>query len=319
MNCDIIIPVWDQLEATRQCMDSIVKHTSCPYRLIIIDNGSREKTSRYLEEFKSSSGAAVTLIRNQTNLGFVKAANQGIRASGAPYVCLMNNDTVATDGWLTEIIKAMDSNPKLGLANPSSNTSGQFPGKGQTIEDYAAGLKNLKGQLQELCRCRGFCMVMKRSVVERLGVLYEIYNIGYFEETDYSLRALEAGFGIARVKSSYVYHREGATFKTLKDTGALFKANEEIFLKRWGKRLRIAYLVKTGDDYDRVDREVTELARNGHEIMVFLKKGLKWPVSIDHFGIRRIDINPCFFDIIAAYKIFRYRRKKKIDMVKTNF
>lgn len=98
MKCDIIIPVWNHKDITKDCIDSIIRNTVYPYSLILIDNASDADTKTYLESLKNNGSIDVKLIRNEENLGFVKAVNQGLKASGAPYVCIMNNDTIATPG-----------------------------------------------------------------------------------------------------------------------------------------------------------------------------------------------------------------------------
>ena len=108
-SCDIIIPVWNELDATAECINSIVKHTHYPYRLVIIDNASDAPTRDYLRSLRDRKEINLELIRNERNLGFVKAVNQGIVLSDAPYLCIMNNDTVATAGWLEVMINAMES------------------------------------------------------------------------------------------------------------------------------------------------------------------------------------------------------------------
>jgi len=153
--CDIIIPVWNQLAFTKDCVDSISANTdSADYRLIFIDNASDAPAKEYLENLKGSSAAEVSVVRNGQNTGFVKAANQGMRMSVAPYVCIMNNDTIATNGWIKEMVSVMESDPAVGIVNPSSNTSGQFPEPGESIENYAMRLKQYAGHFQELYTCR---------------------------------------------------------------------------------------------------------------------------------------------------------------------
>jgi GT2 family glycosyltransferase len=168
--CDIIIPVWNQPEVTRECIDSILRNTGYPYRLIIIDNGSETPVQSYLLGLKEKKDLDLLLIRNDKNLGFVKAVNQGVVVSDAPYLCIMNNDTIATSGWLEEMVGVIEANPSIGLLNPSSNTSGQFPGE-KSIDEYALSLKPLKGQMQELYTCRGFCMLVTREAIRRVGLL----------------------------------------------------------------------------------------------------------------------------------------------------
>ncbi len=301
MRCDIIIPVWDQLEATRRCIVSIRENTDYPYRLIIIDNASGEETRNYLHTL-----ADILLIRNEENAGFVKAVNQGLRASNASYMCIMNNDTIATAGWLKEMIDVVESNPGIGIVNPSSNTSGQ------------TAPEHMKGQIQELYNCRGFCMLLKREVIEKTGLFDEIYSPGYFEETDYSKRAHENGFMIARAKGAYVYHSEGASFKNLNERQALFQRNERIFFRRWGRPIRVAYLVDEKTPVEKVEGIAAAAARRGDQILIFLKKGLDWPIAIDHFEIRRVDIGRLFFNFIALCKILKRKEKKKIDVILTD-
>jgi len=72
MTCDIIIPVWNQLSFTRNCVDSILKNTDAGYRLIIIDNASDKETRDYLESLKSLSHPPVLLVRNEKNVGFIR-------------------------------------------------------------------------------------------------------------------------------------------------------------------------------------------------------------------------------------------------------
>lgn len=316
--CDIIIPVWNQPEVTRECIGSIFKYTDYPYRLIVIDNGSDEETAGYLNSLKKEGEAAFTLIRNEKNLGFVKAVNQGIKESDAAYVCVMNNDTIATAGWLAELVKVIEADERIGLVNPSSNTLGQFPARGESIDTYASSLKRSSGQTQELYSCRGFCMLIKRKVIEKVGILDEIYDVGYYDEADYCERARLFGFKAVRAKAAYVYHRERASFDALGYGSDLFRKNEKIFLERWGRPLKVGYFLDRIDSPVRIDDIAVSLARSGHQVLIFLRKGLGWPITIDHFDIRRHDIDGIFFSAVSIYKILKRRRKKKLDIILTD-
>ncbi len=315
--CDIILPVWNERRLTEACIDSIVRNTDYPYRLIVIDNASDRETADYLRSVKGRGDLNVLVVRNEVNLGFVKAVNQGLRLADAPYVCVMNNDTRATRGWLEEMIGVMEAHPAIGMVNPSSNTFGQSPGS-ETIDEYAARLASFRGEVQELSTCRGFCMLVKRDVVEKAGLFDEVFEYGYFDETDYCKRAQALGFASARAKAAYVYHEEGASFARVNERENLFKKNEAVFFARWGRPVRVAYFVdKPGFD-DRVDDIVTHVARKGHQVLVFLKKGSRWPVRLDHYDIRRFDLNPVFFGIAALFSIVKRKRKKKVDLLLTD-
>ena len=203
MSYDIIIPVWNQMQLTKECIDSIIRHTSLPYRLIIIDNGSQGQTKEYLEGLTRDNEILVTLLRNETNLGYIRAVNQGLNSSCGDYVCLLNNDTRVKDGWLEELINVAKNNPKIGIVTARSKKKYKNENK-------------QKGSWIEIGFATGFCMLIKRVVIQKIGLLDEAYGIGFWEDTDYCQRAKNAGYICALAKSAYVYHHAHRTFDFLK-------------------------------------------------------------------------------------------------------
>ncbi|MDD5496503.1 MAG: glycosyltransferase, partial [Candidatus Omnitrophica bacterium] len=242
----------------------------------------------------------------------------GIKASNAPYVCVMNNDTIATAGWLRVMMDVMDSNPEIGLLNPSSNTSGQFPEEEESLDEYNLKIRPFARDTQELYTCRGFCMLMRRSVMEKVGLLDETYHLGYFDDTDYCKRAQAEGFRTARAKGAYVYHKENLSFKQLKDNEKLFKDNERIFFEKWGRHVKVGYFADNVVSAQRINELAIDVARSGHQIWIYIRKGLDWPVTLDHFDIRKSDVNPLFFAAISFYKILKRKKKKKLDILVTD-
>lgn len=240
--CDIVIPVWNQLEHTRKCIESIVKNTRYPYRLILIDNASDNATRSFLESIKGGNNPGVLLARNEANEGFIKAANKGMSLSDSEYVCLLNNDTIVTENWLSELVKAAESDPKVGIANPSSNNLGQKIPAGVTLEKYARSMSGQSGRYVELMACVGFCMLIKREVIRGMGSFDEIYGMGNFEDTDFSMRAKKIGYICVRALASYVYHHENVSFGLLKGYDREFKRNRKIFEDRWGRPERLLFV-----------------------------------------------------------------------------
>jgi len=267
--CDIVIAVWNNLNLTEACVDSIIKNTDIDYRLIIIDNASSDETKKYLEALKDKEKTRVLLVRNETNLGFLKAMNQGIKLSGAPYVCLINNDTIVNRGWLGEMIRVAESSDRIGLVNPSSNTLGQKSGDGEPTGAYA-----------EIGSSHGFCMLIKREVITKIGVFDEIYGMGNFEDTDYSRRAIKEGYICVRACRAYVYHSEGSSFGRDSSFDERFERNRQIYEFRWGKRRWIAYIISSFDDnlIKALERDIMPVARLGLWVWCFSLKPLALPV-----------------------------------------
>lgn len=319
--CDLIIPVWNHLEMTADCIASIKKNTKYPYGIILIDNASDEPTRQYLKSL-SEKMSAVRVIRNDENKGFVKAVNQGIKESVAPYICVMNNDTVVTEGWLSELVSILAGNADIGLINPSSNTSCQFPGK-LDIESYAKTLNALKGKYQELYRCRGFAMVVKKEVVDKIGCLDTTFGMGYFDDIDYSKRAQKLGYRTVRAKAAYVYHKGSQSFSKIKEKDDIFLANEKKFISKWGRQLRVAYVVpgdaRRGSDIDRLSLNINRLVKTGHQAWIFTKPGIKKRLNlVDHESIRFFCYRGFLFSVYVLYKIWKRKRKKRLHMILTD-
>lgn len=279
MMCDIVMAVWNNLRRTQNCIDSIIKNTNIDYRLIIIDNASADETKEYLEALNAKEGAKVLLIRNETNLGFIKAVNQGMRLSEAPYVCLVNNDTVMAKAWLDEMIKVAQSSPKIGLVNPSSNTLGQKPDRKESVEDAAERLKREAVPYTEIGSAIGFCMLIKKEVIDRIGVFDEIYGMGNFEDTDYSRRAIKEGYICVRAHRAYVFHDEGGSFGRDAVFDENFERNRQIYEFRWGKRKWIAYIISSFDDnmVKALEKDIMPKARLGLWVWYFSNKRLALP------------------------------------------
>jgi len=110
----VIVPCWNQLEFTRQCIAALVRCTRPPWELIVVNNASTDDTAVYLAGVQDAAAVPVTVVANTTNRGFPAAVNQGLKVARGEYLVLLNNDVVVTDGWLDQLI---------GLAN--AKTTGE--------------------------------------------------------------------------------------------------------------------------------------------------------------------------------------------------
>jgi FkbM family methyltransferase len=235
----IIILTHNELAYTRKCMKSILQFTDEPYELIIVDNASTDGTVEFLETI-----ANVKLIHNTENVGFPKAANQGIQAATGRQILLLNNDCVVTTGWLRRLLQALNGDPKIGLVGPCSN----FVSGEQQLEVPYEDLMGLDGfawnwgqthnrQLEDTDRLVGFCFLIRRELVDTIGLLDERFGIGCFEDDDYCRRALAAGYRAVIARDAYVHHFGGRTFVGMGvDFGTLSRTNEKLLTEKWEQR-----------------------------------------------------------------------------------
>ncbi len=312
MRCDIVIPVWNMKELTEQCVNSVIRHTDFPYRFIMVDNASNDDTKRYLEDLSKRKDVDVRLIRNEENLGNSKAANQGIRSSDAEYVCILDNDTIVTDHWLSEMIKVAESDAKIGIVNPLSNYGAKKP-LGKSWKDIAAAsYRKGAGKYIETAAAIGFSFLIKRKVINDIGVWSEGYGPGYFEDTEYSVRAIKHGYKIAIAQGAYVVHLEHSSFKKTGFFDELFAKNQKLFYDEFGKSKRFLYVLTGSEKTLGLDKSAYENAQKRNWIWVFLRKG----VSINlptHAYIKLFYLNRPFFQTNCILRILK--KKKRFDAI----
>jgi GT2 family glycosyltransferase/tetratricopeptide (TPR) repeat protein len=232
----IILITHNEVAYTRACVDSIRLYTDEPYELIFVDNASTDETPGYL---RSLTGA--TVITNAENRGFPAAANQGIRTATGQNVLLLNNDTLVTSGWLKRLLRALHRRPEIGLVGPCSNyVSGtqQVPAGYEELADLDGFAwdwgKAHDDIIEDTDRLVGFCLLVRRAVIDRIGGLDERFGTGCFEDDDYCLRALRAGFRAVVAQDVFVHHFGGRTFIGSKvDFASLMHRNEQLFREKW--------------------------------------------------------------------------------------
>lgn len=223
----IIIPIYGQEEMTRQCLEKIAAYTS-DFEIIAVVNGG---------DF--SMDLAGKIIRNKENLGFPKAVNQGIKAATGDIIIVLNNDVFVTPFWADHLAAHLQ---KVDLVGPmTNNISGpqkledkKFFDEQERI-DYAKKInsKNL-GKLSPTHRLVFFCVAFKKEVIERVGLLDEQFTPGNFEDDDFCLRAVEAGFKLAYAEDVFVQHLGSVTHKSLNiDRKKLINTNRIKFETKW--------------------------------------------------------------------------------------
>jgi GT2 family glycosyltransferase/glycosyltransferase involved in cell wall biosynthesis/Tfp pilus assembly protein PilF len=238
----IIILAHNLLGDTRQCLASIEQHTPTSHELILVDNGSTDGTPEFFRKYASTRNN-VRVVVNQTNLGFSAGNNLGLALARGGAVLLLNNDTVVTEGWIERMLAVFERHPEVGLVGPLSNSvSGPqlvSPVKYSRLADlpaFAAQLTSAQsGQSLEVPRLVGFCLLMRRAVVEKIGGLDPQFGSGNFEDDDLCLRAGFAGFKLRIARDAFVHHTGGQTFKGAKiDYRASMLRNWDLFKAKWG-------------------------------------------------------------------------------------
>jgi len=204
------MPCWNNLHYNQQSITSILTHTDpkkTPYRLILVDNGSEDGTLRYMEQIQRAYPDRVCIIRNDTNLGWVEAVNQGVsRFIDVPtadyFMCINNDVLVVQDDWLEKLIESIEEKPWLAGAGPISNA---VFGRQNVIYNSP----KIKGE--ERAYIIGFCMLFKRLAVEMLmskdGFFMDpVFSPGGADEIDVCYRLWKEGYRFYIDREVYVHH-----------------------------------------------------------------------------------------------------------------
>jgi GT2 family glycosyltransferase/glycosyltransferase involved in cell wall biosynthesis/SAM-dependent methyltransferase len=254
----IVILTHNQWQYTRRCLESIRFRTDEPYELIVVDNGSTDGSPERLRDMPD-----VTLIANRENRGFPAGVNQGIAAARGRQVLLLNNDVVVTTGWLRRMLEAMgkaegrrqkaEGNPKSKIENPESRVGlvGPLTNHASGHQEIAPGYTDLDsldgfawehgkqhaGHTQNVDRLIGFCLLIRREVIDEIGLLDERFGIGNYEDDDYCRRARDAGWWLAVAQDAYIHHFGHRSFAGAGvDLHALLIQNRQLFDDKWTAR-----------------------------------------------------------------------------------
>ncbi len=234
---DIVAPIYNGLTYVKDCVNSILRETpSHDYNFYLIDDCSDRLTQNFLQQI-ALDYPQIYLHRNEQNLGFLKSCNLGMSLGKAPYLVIVNSDVIVSPNWLHRLIECAESDPTIATVNPLTNHASNVnipipPG---------ANFYGMDRLLAQISLCNhpdvvtgvGFCMLLRRSALEDVGLFDEIYDHGYCEESDLCMRLTTKGYRTVVADNVYVYHKGKVSFK---ESGvSRYQKNRLIFDDRWSE------------------------------------------------------------------------------------
>ena len=237
----ILVPCCGMIEYTKLCVPSILRHSRPPIELIFLDIGSLDGTAEYLAGIKAASSARVEVVRTPADLGISDVCKEALAEARGEYLVLLNNDTVVTEGWLQQLISLVGMSPALGMAGPMSNYAAppqlvetvpyrtkpkrarapsRFRADDVLVDVDAVSAfarefrEKAKGKWMEVERLGGFCLLLKRHVLERIGLVHlnKWTDLSLFDTDILSVKARQAGFTLACCRDLFIHHFGTRTF-----------------------------------------------------------------------------------------------------------
>jgi len=245
-DCSIVIPLYNRAELTRQCLTALAEVTDgVSAEVILVDNASTDETPQLLAEI----GSGVRVIRNETNLGFAKACNQGAAAARGRYLVFLNNDTVPLRGWLRALVDVVESRPEVSVVGSKllypdgtlQHAGVVFDQQSRPYHVYA----HLPGDFAPANRSRelqvvtGACMLVRADAFRAVSGFDEGF-VNSFEDVDLCLRLRERGGRVVYEPKSVLFHLESQSA----GRHANDARNGERLARRW-KHVSVADHVRT--------------------------------------------------------------------------
>jgi O-antigen biosynthesis protein len=226
---DIVVPVYDAPDDLRACVDSVLAHTNARHRLTLIDDASPDpRVAALFDALRARALPQLQLLRNERNLGFTGTANRGFTLSRRDVV-LLNSDTIVSAGWLDAILRCADADRAIGTITPFSNNAeilsfprfcenNAWPEGSDPTPLAAAFARAAVPSYPDLPTGVGFCMFVRRALLDDIGHFDPAFGAGYGEENDFCLRAAAHGWRNVLADDAFVAHTGGRSFKEQKAT-----------------------------------------------------------------------------------------------------
>lgn len=203
----------------RDCLESLSKIDYENFELIIIDNGSTDNSFAFVDNWKRKGG--VKVVRNEVNIGFAPACNQGYSKSRGEYLLLLNNDTKVEKDFLTKMVERMVGDEEIAVIQPKIylmdkrgflDNAGSFFTRIGFLDHWGFMRKDGPefNTEREVFAAKGACLLIRKVVADKIG-LFDNDFVYYFEESDFCFRVWIFGKKILYFPKACIYHKLGYT------------------------------------------------------------------------------------------------------------
>ena len=238
----ILVVTYNTREYLAPFFQSIRRHTPYPaYEVIVVDNHSTDGSAEELN-LLAARDPRIRVECLPKNLGFAGGNNFAARMAQGEYLVLLNPDTIVTAGWLEKLIGALKKDPAIGVVAPVSN----FSGNETKVNTYYRSLRQMERFAARRARDRQgesigidtiplFCGLISRKLWEEVGALDEDFQIGMFEDDDFSFRVRKAGYRIVTAEDCFIHHFGNGSFGKLQseESRRIFEQNKKRFESKW--------------------------------------------------------------------------------------
>lgn len=237
----IIIPAKNKFALSYHCISSLIlAQNKATFEVILVDDESSDETTAAEEIIEN-----IRVVRNEINLGFVKSNNKAALQARGKYICLLNNDTEVTSGWIDEALEMFEIYNDVGavgckLIYPDGKlqeAGGIVWGDGSPW-NYGKN-QNASHPMFNYARKADYlsaaALFVDTSVWGEVGGFSEEFAPAYYEDTDLAFKIRQSGYNTLYCPTSTVVHFEGQSNGTSTSTGIkrFQEVNSKKFRAKW--------------------------------------------------------------------------------------
>jgi GT2 family glycosyltransferase/glycosyltransferase involved in cell wall biosynthesis len=253
----VVLPIYGQEAVTLRCLASLLQEQLRPpapsveLEILCVDDASPSGSLDQLADLIAEcNDNRLQLVRQPDNLGYLRTCNHGASLATGELLCFLNNDTVVTPGWLSELIKTLEGFPDAGLVGPMLiYPDGRLQEAGGIVwRDGSAWNYGRDGDADDpaygFCRdvdyISGACLVMRTELFRRIGGFDNRYAPAYYEDTDLAMAVKDLGYRVLMQPLAKVIHYEGISSGRDNDTGPkrFQERNARLFRSKWQRQLQ---------------------------------------------------------------------------------
>jgi GT2 family glycosyltransferase len=234
----VLMVNFNGLEHLPACLESLERQSFQAFEVILVDNASSDASVLWVQEHFPR----VRVVESAKNLGFAGGNNLGLSFCKAPYVFLLNNDTVLFEDCLEKLKEAVDEVPQVSVLqalmldfNDSAKVDSwgdalywwgtSYNGRGEAVRD----LEVMPAVIPIASACGG-ASVWPVDLLVSLGAFDESYFL-LFEDVDLSMRARHQGASIFLVKEAKLLHKGSASIGKHSSLNVFYSARNLIWTR----------------------------------------------------------------------------------------
>ena len=245
----VVLVCWNNRAYLEPCLDSLygagLRH---PFEVVVVDNGSTDGSQEMLRQ----RFPHVRLVQNDANVGLGRASNQGIDVTTAPFVLLLNNDTIVNRAALDAMVDHMAATPDAGavggkLLNDDGSVQAEYSNFSTLSEEFLIATRigewmwpgypshHPSNDIRSVDWLSSACLLVRRSALAKVGLLDESYFI-YGDEADLQYRLIAGGWRVYYLPQATTLHFGGRSMDRWRRRKMVYRGKMLFYRKNYGAR-----------------------------------------------------------------------------------